>query len=352
MPQTLFSPRSWPLARLSRSFAAHAGPRRGHATPPSAREGGRVDWHSHSKWSDGRATVEQLAEQAARLGVTLGISDHGLGDNRRLRNSSQIAAYLRDLERYPVLRGMEISVGDINHAIGDQLAPSQTAPDPMDEAERASPLPTPTPAEVPLRWSSQRPLQRQSSLLDRLDYVIASLHVIRTPEGAVHATRYLNWRAGLYPKYTPSVPHYHRRRYFDAWLHLLEATARQWPVTILGHFCLLPELARRDGTYTLGEEMEPDDEAVAWLDATIEICCRHDIAVELNSKSRVPHAAFVARALERGAHFSLGSDAHHLHRAGDLSYGHELVEQLNIPPHRLLGWTDRRSAPSPASKHT
>lgn len=269
------------------------------------RDGLSVDWHCHSTWSDGRATVAEAVRRAAARGVTLGIADHGLRDNRRLGTPSQLASYVDDLRRYPVLRGMEISVGDV----------------PGDVAG----------AETDVR-------------LAELDYLIASLHIIQVPEGPVHATRYLNYRAGLYPRYRPTLARYNRRGYFDSWLRAFEATVRHRPVKILGHFCLLPELANDEGIVDLSRDPEPDAVAAEWLDATIELCCRYDVAIELNSKSRVPHESFVVRALEKGARFSLGSDAHQLHRVADLSYGRYLVSRLNIPRHRLLSVANIRPA--------
>jgi histidinol phosphatase-like PHP family hydrolase len=257
----------------------------------------QVDWHCHSRWSDGQGTAEQLAAQAAARGVTLGISDHALQDNHRLRQPEHLAAYLDDLRRAPVLRGVEISVGDVYPPAG---------------------------------------------LLDDFEYVIASMHGVRVPEGVVQSPRYLNYRAGLYPVYRPTVSRYRRHGYFDAWLRALEVTFRHWPVTVLGHFCLLPELANETRTFILDDDPQPDAAAADWLEGTIDLCLRYDVAIELNSKSRVPHAAFVARAVERGARFSLGSDAHQRRRAGDLSYGHRLVEQLGIPSNRLLGVADVR----------
>lgn len=262
---------------------------------PQARDGLHVDWHCHSTWSDGHGTLKELVEQAEARGVTLGISDHALIDNRRLCHGEQMGRYLDAMSRVPVLRGAEISVGDLSPKI---------------------------------------------AAIDDLDYVIASLHRINISEGAVHSTRYLNYRAGLYPGYRPTVRRYQRQGYFQAWLTALEATIRAWPVTIVGHFCLLPECANAAGSYEVSKDPEPDGVAWEFLDATIDLCVRHNVAIEMNSKSRVPHAAFVARALERGARFSLGSDAHQRHRAGDLGFGRELVERLGIPHDRLLGVQD------------
>ncbi|MGH2351348.1 MAG: PHP domain-containing protein, partial [Chloroflexota bacterium] len=204
---------------------------------PITRYSSLVDWHCHSRWSDGQGSVAGLARQAAARGVMLGVSDHGLRDNRRLRTQEQLDAYLRHLQEHDVLRGIEITMGDL--------------------------------------W--------EGASLDAFDYVIASLHTVRAPDGMVSAVRYLNWRAGIYASYLPSPVRHDRRSYFDAWLQALEATARRWPVTILGHFCLLPEHANAQGAYVLGEDPEPDAEAMAWLDATIDLCVRHGIAIELNS---------------------------------------------------------------------
>jgi len=296
------------------------------------RGGLQVDWHCHSRWSDGGGTVLELLEQASAVGVTLGISDHGLTDNARLRSPEQLGTYLADLEQWPVLRGLEISIGEVG--------PTPDKPDTETDDERRMDA-----GQLPLTDDLRAALPRVTGVtyeevMGRFDYVIASLHAVRVPEGLVHSSRFLNWRAGLYPSYRPALRHYARRGYFETLLAALEETAGRWPVRILGHFCLLPELANKEGVYRAQDEPEPDSEAAEWLDAVIQVCVRHGIAIEMNSKSRAPHAGFVERALELGARFSLGSDAHQRHRAGDLSYGRLLVERLEIPSDRLMGVVD------------
>ena len=249
-----------------------------------------VDWHCHSIWSDGQGTLAGRARRAAARGVRLGISDHILRDNRRLRTQAQLDAYRQAVGDQGLFTGVELSVGD-------------------------------------LEWDVD---------LDGFDYVIGSLHTVPLPQGVVSAVRYLNWRAGLYPAYTPSPAGIDRRVYFEAWLTNLEATARRWPLTVLGHFSLLPDHANAAGGFDLSAESQPDAVAAAWLDEVIALCRRFEIAIELNSKSRVPPEGFVRRALELGATFSLGSDAHEVRRAGDVAYGAELVRRLGIPAARVL----------------
>lgn len=73
----------------------------------------RVDWHNHTHdFSDGRLTVAEVAARAVALGLRLGIADHALRDNARLRTSAQLLAYAGMLDRYPLLRGLEISLGE------------------------------------------------------------------------------------------------------------------------------------------------------------------------------------------------------------------------------------------------
>ena len=141
-----------------------------------------IDWHCHSIWSDGQGTPAVLTRRAAARGVGLGLSDHILRDNRRLRTQEQLDAYRQAVrEQEGLFAGVELSVGDVD-------------------------------------WDVD---------LDGFDCVIGSLHTVALPQGVVSAVRYLNWRAGLYPSYVPSEVAVDRRVYFDAWLTNLEATARQ-----------------------------------------------------------------------------------------------------------------------------
>ncbi|HAN14870.1 MAG TPA: hypothetical protein DCP73_04530, partial [Chloroflexi bacterium] len=97
----------------------------------------------------------------------------------------------------------------------------------------------------------------------------------------------------MYPRYAPTVVEYDRRDYFDEWVRMLATTLETMPVRILGHFALFPEQADATGVSPAAIDPtcdpEPDSLAREWLDATIDLCLRHDVAIELNSKSRVPH---------------------------------------------------------------
>ena len=79
----------------------------------------RGDIHSHSTWSDGRATVLEMAEGAQALGYRyLGITDHspritvvhGLNAERLLAQSKEIAEAQKRVEGVALLQGIEVDI--------------------------------------------------------------------------------------------------------------------------------------------------------------------------------------------------------------------------------------------------
>lgn len=254
----------------------------------TAQDPWRVDWHNHTRdFSDGRLTVAEVAARARDLGLRLGVADHAIGDNRRLRSSEQLAAYLDALEAHPLLRGIEISLGE--------------------------------PADPDDRW------------VHRLTHVIASAHAIPVGAHRVNTVHYLNYRAGVLPALQPPPAEVDPEAYLAAIPPLVEDTLRRWPVTILGHFALVPSLAER---------ARPESVA-ACLDAVADLAVRHGVAIEINGKSRVPDLATIRRFAARGATFSFGSDGHGPEGVGNLAYCREVWAAAGLPADRLL-------APPPA----
>jgi len=70
----------------------------------------RTDLHMHSTYSDGRATVPQLVERAKTIGFTFAVSDH-YSDGMQMNDNAKLAAYLDELETYPVYRAVEMDLG-------------------------------------------------------------------------------------------------------------------------------------------------------------------------------------------------------------------------------------------------
>ena len=243
----------------------------------------RVDWHNHTRdFSDGALSVAEVAARGAELGLRIGVADHALRDNRRLRTPEQLLAYAETLAQYPILRGVEISLGE---------------PEDPDEL-----------------W------------LSRLTHVIASLHTVPVGEQVVNTTHYLNYRAGVLPTLRPPPAGVEPAAYLAAIPPLLEDTFRRWPVTILGHFALVPGLAGR----------ARPEEVSACLDAVAELAVRHGVAVEINGKSRVPDPETARYLAARAVAFAFGSDGHEPAGVGNLDYSWQVWAEMGLPTSRLL----------------
>lgn len=79
----------------------------------------RGDIHSHTDWSDGRATMLEMARGAQALGYSyLGITDHspritvvhGLNAERLLAQSQQMAEVQKQVEGVTLLQGIEVDI--------------------------------------------------------------------------------------------------------------------------------------------------------------------------------------------------------------------------------------------------
>jgi putative hydrolase len=79
----------------------------------------RGDIHSHTTWSDGRATMLEMAEGARALGYSyLGITDHspritvvhGLNAERLLAQANEMAEVQRQVDGVSLLQGIEVDI--------------------------------------------------------------------------------------------------------------------------------------------------------------------------------------------------------------------------------------------------
>jgi putative hydrolase len=77
------------------------------------------DLHSHTRWSDGRATMLEMALGAQARGYAyLGVTDHsprikvvnGLGAERLLAQSQEMAEVQKQLDRLTLLQGIEVDI--------------------------------------------------------------------------------------------------------------------------------------------------------------------------------------------------------------------------------------------------
>ncbi len=70
----------------------------------------RTDLHLHSRFSDGRATVETMVATARRIGFEIAISDH-YSTHFGMVGDEVLSRYLDALEQQPVYRAVELDLG-------------------------------------------------------------------------------------------------------------------------------------------------------------------------------------------------------------------------------------------------
>jgi histidinol phosphatase-like PHP family hydrolase len=216
------------------------------------------DHHIHSTRSDGRVSLEDRARSVV-------IRPHGISDHYPwpdgMRSDDDVLVYLDDAARLGLRVGIEYDLG---------VAP---------------------------------PLRRTTH--DALDYVIGSVHGIGTGGDRIEYNP-----AGQYLKTRGKTPFHDRarflepalqRRILERHLALIREGMLETGIDIVGHPTFTPLAALGDPEEGYGNE---------WQERFIALCIEHHVAIELNEAYGVPHRAFLVRAQQRGARFSVGTDTH------------------------------------------
>jgi histidinol phosphatase-like PHP family hydrolase len=89
--------------------------------PPLALDGYQGDLHSHTTWSDGRASVVEMARAARSRGLCyLAVTDHsprlamirGLGPDRLVAQRAEIEEAAQEVEGMTILQGIEVDINE------------------------------------------------------------------------------------------------------------------------------------------------------------------------------------------------------------------------------------------------
>jgi histidinol phosphatase-like PHP family hydrolase len=241
------------------------------------------DHHVHTDRSDGRLS---LADRARSVAVRRhGVSDHYPWRDR-LRDDDDVLRYIDDAARLGLRVGLEYDLG---------VAP-------------------------PLR----------ATTLDALDYVIGAVHQVHIDGvriGFDEAGRYMKGLTGPGPfagaaRFAdPQL----RRRILERTFELVREGIEQVGMDILGHPTFSPLAALGDP-----EEGLP----VEWQERLIAMCVPAKVAFEVNEAYAVPHRAFLVRARDRGALFSVGTDSHG--EIGPLDRTEAMIGAADLPRERFL----------------
>jgi hypothetical protein len=239
------------------------------AQPFPVRDGvPRVDYHAHPSPAISPARAIEIA---AERGVKFGLVQHA-GNRRQneywglLSNDDQLNAWVRSLEGKPVFKGVQAELTN---------------------------------------WSAC--FSRQA--LHRLDYVLTDALTMPAPGGRlVHI-----WTS----EFECNNPQKWMDRYVD---YHVEIMATQ-PIDIIANPTYLPDA------------LAPDHDRL-WTErrmrALVDAAVKHHVAIEINSRFRVPRLPFLQMAKAAGAKFSFGSNLHTPDQIGNIDYCVDMYRRLNL----------------------
>lgn len=240
-----------------------------------------VDLHTHTTFSDGDATMEQLLEAANRKGYKIGVSDHAFC--KMMTTQQSIDNYLEQLKKYDVYKGVEGNIGDYT------------------------------------KWSDR--------ILSKLDYVIASVHTFyNDPNERLWLANYFGYRCGHVDEYKQIYDKKDSRPIMDEIIQRIENTFIRTKVDILGHSTVLP----------FYDDLEGSEYLYGWEEEVLSLCKKYNVAIEISGLWKAPNLAFIKRAMEKGLMFTLGSDGHRLNELCNLDYALGVVDELKIPEDRMF----------------
>lgn len=267
--------------------------------PRDARVTPLFDHHIHTDRSDGRASLEDRARSTA-------VRPHGVSDHfpyrDRMRTDDDVLRYLDEAAKLGLRVGIEYDLG---------VAP-------------------------PLRPST----------LAALDYVIGAVHQVHLDGrriGFDGAGAYLKGLRGTgpFPEAASFADPDLQRRILEATLEVVRDGIETVRFDILGHPTFSPIAALGDAE--IGFPLE-------WQERLIEMCRGAGVAIEVNEAYRVPHRAFLVRARDRGAVFSVGSDTHG--EVGPLERTEAMIREAELPRGRFLAGRrpERSGSDHPAAR--
>jgi histidinol phosphatase-like PHP family hydrolase len=240
----------------------------------------RVDYHAHPEEG---LTVDRAVALSKRRGVKFGLVEHaGVKDSPASKltgNDAELNAWIESLKGKPVFAGIQ--------------------------AEH-------------LNWMSAF----SKDAIARLDYVLSDALTMPDKSGA------------LVKLWTPAFRCDDAQDFMDRYVDFhLEVMAKE-PIDILANPTFLPELLQPDYDQLWTEKR---------MRTVIDGAKKHDIAIEINSRYKVPRLRFLEMAKSDGLKFSFGSNMHTADGIGNIDYGVEMYRKVGLK-------VDRFFRPAPAGK--
>ena len=247
-----------------------------------------VDYHAHI---DRNVPLERALEISKQRGVKFGILEHaGTKENKYtglLYDDATLKAYLDKLEGKPVYKGIQAEGLD---------------------------------------WMTCF----SKDLVARLDYVLTD--ALTLPER--NGVRVELWRPGV--KVEDS------REFMERYVAFHIEIMKREPIDILANPTFLPACleTRFDELWT-----------PARMKAVIDAAVKYRVAIEINSRFKLPRMPFLKMARQAGLRFSFGSNWHGP-EVGNIGYGLEMVRELGLTRKNMFAPAAPGSKPIQTRKFT
>jgi len=227
----------------------------------------RVDYHAHPEIG---MAIERAVALSKERGVKFGLLQHaGIKESNYpdlVSNDDELKAWIDKLEGKPVFKGVQ--------------------------------------AEL-LNW----PSAFSKETVARLDYVLSDALTMPDKSGK------------MIKLWTPAFRCNDAQDFMDRYVDFHEEVMAKEPIDIMANPTFLPEA------------LEPDYDKL-WTEKRnrkiIESAVRHKVAIEINSRYRVPRLPFLEMAKAAGVKFSFGSNGHTADAMGDIGYGVEMYRKLGL----------------------
>lgn len=235
------------------------------------------DYHIHSNYSDGRASIKEMVAAADFKGLKeVAISDHGpnnigtgvRSDKKYLEIKAEIKEISSEYPNLEMLLGAEADIIGLEGEI--DICPAIVK-------------------ELDFLMVGLHPYVRPKNLSTAWHYVLGN-QLVRISKGKQAKTKNINTKT------------------------LIE--------TVYKHNCL--------AITHPGLKMDVDYGELA------KACAKTDTALEINTSHRFPGIAEVLEIVKTGVNFIVNSDAHFPESVGEFDFGSYVLEKAGIPPERVL----------------
>lgn len=236
-----------------------------------------ADWHTHSKYSDGRGTIEENVMAAQAKGLKqIGITDHG---------PANIGVGVKQSETYLKIKN---EIAGLNTQYADIQVQAGAEADIID---------------------LDGTIDISDKVIKELDILIVGLHphVIPKKVEGIWSVVGINKAAAISSGAKKKAVVHNTKA-------LKEAVFR-YDVDFISH----PGLG-----------MPVDFDEIA------SFCALRDTAIEINTGHHYDKSELVRTVMNKGVNFVVNSDAHFPDTVGNLDEGARLLEKFNVPPEQVL----------------